>query len=219
MKILFVEDNLNYAEPVKRSLERVGYIVELETNGKEGYEKALINQYSVIILDINLPEMNGIDICLRLRKENIKIPILMLTASSAQVDKISGFTGGADDYVIKPVDLQELKLRLDALIRRSSMNTSVTLEAKDIQYYPESMKVVKNKKEIILSAKEGSILEYLLRNKGKVISSEELLENVWDSEVDLFTQTVKTHIKTLRKKIDPEKKIILTQKRVGYVIK
>jgi DNA-binding response OmpR family regulator len=143
----------------------------------------------------------------------------MVTARSQIYDKLEGFDSGADDYITKPFDMKELVARINSLIKRSNINQEHLLEIEDMKIYPEKNLVKDGEKEIELSNKEMGILQYLVRNRGRIISSEELLEHVWDSNIDMFTETVKTHIKTLRKKIDPEKKIIQTVRGKGYVTK
>jgi DNA-binding response OmpR family regulator len=143
----------------------------------------------------------------------------MVTARSQIYDKLEGFDSGADDYITKPFDMKELVARINSLIKRSNINQEHLLEIEDMKIYPEKNLVKDGEKEIELSNKEMGILQYLVRNRGRIISSEELLEHVWDSNIDMFTETVKTHIKTLRKKIDPEKKIIQTVRGKGYVIR
>jgi DNA-binding response OmpR family regulator len=143
----------------------------------------------------------------------------MVTARSQIYDKLEGFDSGADDYITKPFDMKELVARINSLIKRSNINQEHFLKIEDMKIYPEKNLVKDGEKEIELSNKEMGILQYLVRNRGRIISSEELLEHVWDSNIDMFTETVKTHIKTLRKKIDPEKKIIQTVRGKGYVIR
>jgi DNA-binding response OmpR family regulator len=218
MKLLIIEDEKDIALPLKFSLEAKGFMVDFADNGRDGLEKAQINGYDCILLDLNLPELDGIELAKGLREGSNTTPIIMLTARSQTYDKLRGFETGADDYVTKPFNLNELIARINALIKRNSINKTESLKHKSLELYPEKNVVKIGKREIDLSSKETGILEYLLRNKGKIVSTEELLEHVWDSEIDLFTDTVKTHIKTLRKKIDPNKRIIETVRGKGYLI-
>ena len=219
MRILIVEDEKQIAQPIAKVLERRAFAVDCTYNGKNGYESALVNDYDCILLDLNLPDMDGIEIARRLRENNIATPILMLTARSRLEEIYQGFENGTDDYLTKPFDLKELLFRIEALIKRNSKNRSILLEVDDIILNPDLRTVTKNNKEVTLNNKEYGILEYLLRNKNRIVSTEELLEHVWDREIDMFTQTVRTNMKTLRQKVDLDKKIIKTIRGSGYVIK
>ena len=218
MRILIVEDETAISAPIKKALERRQFVVDTAEDGKTGYEKASLNNYDSIILDLNLPEMDGIEIAKKLRLEGKKTPILMLTARSMQNNKYEGFEAGTDDYLTKPFDFKELLFRLEALVKRTVDVQDPLITAGDLTLDLRGLKVTINDSKIPLNAKEFGILEYLMRNKGRVISQEELLEHVWDEEIDAFTQTVRTNIKTLRKKVDPAKKLIKTYKGKGYVI-
>jgi DNA-binding response OmpR family regulator len=223
MRLLIIEDEENIAKPLKKTLESKGFAVDYAVDGVEGLKRAQTNTYDCILLDLNLPEIDGIELAKKLRGQNDTTPIIMVTARSQTLNILEGFEHGADDYVTKPFDLEELIARINAVIKRDSRNKTETLTAANLQLIPEENKVIKLKNgepetEIILSNKETGILEYLIRNKGKIVSAEELLEHVWDEEIDLFTDTIKTHIKTLRKKVDPDKKIITTVRGKGYRI-
>ncbi len=218
MRILIVEDETAISEPLKKALERRKFVVDTAEDGKSGYEKASINNYDSIILDLNLPEMGGIEVAKKLRAEGKSTPILMLTARSMQNNKYEGFEAGTDDYLTKPFDFQELLYRLEALIKRTVDVPETLINVGGITLDLRGLKVTINDSQIPLNAKEFGILEYLMRNKGRVVSQEELLEHVWDEEIDAFTQTVRTNIKTLRKKVDPGKNLIKTFKGKGYVI-
>jgi len=218
MRLLIIEDETNIAEPLKKALEKRKFAVDLAFTGKEGYEKARINKYDCLILDLNLPGMDGLDVAKKLRVEHNDVPILMLTARTLRSNSNDGFEAGTDDYLTKPFDFKELLYRIQALIKRSTHVLDPLISAGDITLDTRGLKAKKSGRDVQLNAKEYGILEYLLRNKGKVVSQEELLEHVWNQEVDSFTQTVRTNIKTLRKKVDPEKNIIKTFKGKGYVI-
>ncbi len=219
MRLLIIEDEEAIVEPLKRGLDNAGFAVDAVFDGKSGLETAQINEYDCILLDLNLPEIDGIAVSKKLRKENITTPIIMLTARSQIYDKLEGFDNGADDFVTKPFNLNELVARIRAVIKRNSINKTEHLEFEGNIFTPANNVVkLENNSDIILSNKESAILEYLLRKKGHTVSQEELLEHVWDSEIDTFTETVKTHIKTLRQKVDPDKKIIKTIRGKGYLI-
>lgn len=221
MKLLLVEDESGLRKPVKYFLEKNNFSVDEAENGKQALDMIGMNEYDCILLDLNLPEIDGIEVAKRIREMNNLTPIIMETARSQVYDKLKGFDHGADDYITKPFDLKELVARINAVIKRSSLNKEENLKFGDNEVFPEKNIVVNTKtgKEISLSNKEMGILQYLLRNEGNIISAEELLEHVWDREIDMFSETVKTHIKTLRKKVDSKKKYIKTVRGKGYCIK
>jgi len=218
MKVLIIEDDHNLRLLIKNFLERYKYLTEEASDGKEGYQKIITNEYDCILLDLNLPNLDGIEVAKKTRSEGIHTPIIMLTARSQIYNKIEGFDTGADDYITKPFDMKELVARIGALIRRSSSNKNNVLEfAKQKLNVNNNTIETKTNGIVKLSNKEMSILEYLIRNEQKIISAEELLEHVWDREVNIFSDTVKTHIKTLRKKVDKDKKYIKTIRGKGYI--
>jgi DNA-binding response OmpR family regulator len=219
MRILIVEDEPTLRKLEKNFLEKHSFVVDGVETGKQALSKLEINEYDCILLDLNIPEKDGISVARELREYGNNTPIIMVTARSQIYDKLEGFDSGADDYITKPFDMKELVARINAVIKRSSINQEEILKISDMEIYPEKNLVKDKEKEIELSNKEMGVLQYLVRNKTKIISSEELLEHVWDSNVDMFTNTVKTHIKTLRKKIDPKKKLIKTVRGKGYVIR
>lgn len=223
MRIIIIEDEKDLALPLKKSLETAGFAVDYAQDGKKGLELTHSNDYDCILLDLNLPEIDGLSLARQLRASQNTTPIIMLTARSQLYNKIEGFDHGADDYITKPFALKELVARIKAMIKRNSMNKQEKLTFGKHELIPSQNKVLQHnsngsQKEISLSNKETGILEYLLRNKGTIVSTEEILEHVWDREIDTFTDTVKTHIKTLRQKIDPGKNILKTIRRKGYVI-
>jgi DNA-binding response OmpR family regulator len=219
MKILIVEDQNELRELVKNFLEDYGYVVDEAEDGEEGYSKINMNSYDCLILDLNLPKLDGMEIAKKVRKEGKSVPIIMLTARSEIYDKIEGFDNGADDYITKPFDMKELLARVEAVLRRTQKGQTLVLKFGDYEVLPKENLLKKEGEEIQLTNKEMGILEYLLHKRGEIVSAEELLEHVWDSEVDMFSDTVKTHIKTLRKKLDPKKKYIQTVRGKGYVYK
>ncbi len=218
MRILIIEDEAGIAVPLKAGLERRNFAVDIEDNGVSGLRAAVVNSYDCILLDLNLPDMDGLEVAKKLRNKEKMTPILMLTARDLRKDIWAGFASGADDYLTKPFDFVELVYRIQALIKRNSTHQLELLRAGDIELNVAGIKVVKSGNVIELNKKEFGVLEYLLRNKGVSVSAEALLEHVWDSKVDSFSQTVRTNIKTLRQKIDPEKKLIRTIKGYGYII-
>lgn len=218
MRLLIIEDEEKIGLPLKIALERHRYAVDYCRDGRAGYEEALSDCYDCIVLDVNLPHMDGFAIAKALRHHAVYTPIIMLTARAEQEDVLTGLESGADDYVRKPFHFKELLLRIHALVARNSLHKDTKLCAANITLDTYKKQVLMDGEVVTLNAKEYGILEYLLRNKGRIVSQEELLEHVWDREVDLFTQTVRTHIKTLRKKIDPSKHLIRTSKGAGYSI-
>jgi DNA-binding response OmpR family regulator len=218
MHILIIEDEIDIADTLKIYLEKQGYAVDVKYDGNQGFSALKLNQYDCCILDLNLPGKDGMEIIQDIREAGNIIPIIMLTARSQIYDKLDGFRHGADDYITKPFHLAEVVARIEAVIRRFSDNKNYNLYLAEYEILPQQNKVIKNSKEIELSTKEMRLLEYLIRNQNRIVSAEELLEHVWDNSVDIFSDTVKTHIKTLRKKLDPDKKIIKTIKGKGYGI-
>jgi DNA-binding response OmpR family regulator len=219
MKILLIEDEPTLRKLEKNFLEKKGFVINDVPNGIEGLSLLELNEYDCILLDLNLPEKDGLTISKEIRELGKDTPIIMVTARSQIYDKLEGFDSGADDYITKPFDMKELVARINAVIKRSSINQEEKLIIEDMEIFPDKNIVKKNDVEIDLSNKEMGLLEYLVRNRGVIISSEEILEHVWDSNIDMFTDTVKTHIKTLRQKIDPGKKYIKTIRGKGYVIR
>ncbi|WKZ30346.1 MAG: response regulator transcription factor [Candidatus Dojkabacteria bacterium] len=218
MRLLLVEDELAIAQPLKTALEKRQFAVDIAIDGKEGFDKARFTNYDCIILDLNLPEMDGLDVAKQLRQKNIRTPILMLTARTSQDNIYEGFESGTDDYLPKPFDFKELLYRVQALIQRNVAAPETTLTYRDITVDTRGLHVRYKNQEVKLTAKEYGIIEYLMRHKGRVISQEELLEHVWNENIDELSQTVRTTIKTLRKKVDPDKTLIQTFKGKGYVI-
>ena len=220
MRLLFVEDEKGIVVPLKRSLEKEQFAVDVAMDGKSGLALARIHSYDCLILDINLPEMNGLDIARLLRADGNTTPILFLTARGQLEHTLEGFASGADDYMVKPFHIEELVARVRSLIKRQSPNQAQLLQFGKATLFPEKNQVVyTNGQSVDLTTKETAILEYLLRNNNRIVSTEELLEHVWDREVNIFTDTVKTHMKTLRHKIDPDKQIITTVRGKGYTIR
>ncbi|MDD2270509.1 MAG: response regulator transcription factor [Candidatus Dojkabacteria bacterium] len=219
MKVLIVEDEPVLRKLEKNFLEKKGFVVDGVTDGKEALSMLKLNEYDCVLLDLNIPGKDGISVSKEIRRMGKDVPIIMVTARSQIYDKLEGFDSGADDYITKPFDMKELVARVNAVIKRSSINQEEIIKLGDMEIYPEKNTVSIGSLEKELTNREMGILEYLVRNKGRIISPEELLEHVWDSNVDMFTDTVKTHIKTLRKKIDPKKKFIKTIRGKGYVVR
>ncbi len=222
MRLCIIEDETAIALPLKRILEKEGFAVDFAENGEQGLNYVRLNTYDCVILDLHLPKVDGMTVLAQMRAVNNLTPVIILTARSQIYDKIEGFQRGADDYLTKPFHWEELIARVRAVIKRASSNQANALTFGQYTLYPERNIVQHATKtgstDIILTTKETAILEYLLRHPDRVISAEELLEHVWDQEVNLFTDTVKTHMKTLRQKIDPNKQWLITIRGKGYQV-
>ena len=221
MKILFVEDDENLAWTVKTGLAKKGYAVDWVADGQEGEDMALAYSYDVIVLDIMLPKKDGFSLCRSIRANNIKTPILILTARYREDDRVRGLDLGADDYLVKPFSYPELYARIRALIRRDKNESSSNIKAGQVLVDTSIKKVTYNGREIGLTAKEYTILEYLVYNKNGIVTRQMLEEHIWDSDSGAFSNVVEVLISRVRKKLCPEDKeaVIKTVKGLGYVIK
>jgi len=218
MKLLIIEDEKQVADNLKEGLEQYNYTTDIAYGGREGQHLAREYEYDIIILDLMLPDIDGEDLCRKLRDEGNKSFILMLTAKKQLDDIITGLDCGADDYLTKPFELSELLARIRALLRRSLKHKSNILSVSGIILDTGKEEVSVSNREVQLTKKEYMILEYLLRNKGQLISRNQLLEHAWDRNVDIFTNVVDTHIKNLRKKLGKSGNIIKTIYGSGYRI-
>lgn len=218
MRVLLIEDDVTIARLLKEGLEDESYAVDVANDGSEGYRTAVADDYDVIILDIMLPGMNGYEVCRALRNDGNKTPILMLTARDAERDIVEGLDTGADDYLAKPFSFDVLLARIRALLRRPNEKLEEILQVGDLKLDPSSKKVTRASQEISLTAKEYGVLEYLMRNKGKVLSKEQIISHVWDFDADVLPNNVELFIMFLRRKIDKpfESKLIHTVSGFGY---
>jgi len=217
MHILLIEDQQKLADNTAKLLKLEHYTVTVAYDGRDGFEKALTQGIDLVILDINLPGMDGYLICSMLRQHGKKMPILMLTAKGKQQEIVHGLDIGGDDYLTKPFDFEELLARVRALLRRGPTTHSPILTTGTITLNPSAKEVMKGKKKIDVSPKEFALLEYLLRNKGIAQDRPSIIEHVWGGNDDLlFSQTVDVHIAYLRKKIG--KSAIMTIPGRGYMI-
>lgn len=221
MKILLVEDEKKVASFIKKGLEQEFYSVDAVFDGREGETFALTGEYDLIILDIMLPFRDGITILREIRKGKIDTPVLFLTAKDTVLDKVTGLDSGADDYLAKPFAFEELLARVRALIRRKDADKSLLLKVKDLVLDTQKHIAIRNGTEIQLTPKEYSILEYLLKNKNKVISRIILTEHVYDFHFDPDTNVIDVYINKLRNKIDKgfERPLLNTVRGVGYSIR
>lgn len=223
MKVLVVEDEPKVASFLKQGLEEQAFAVTIAYDGFFGKKMALDNYYDVIVLDLLIPYINGIDLCKQLRAEGLKAPIMMLTALGSTDDKVLGLEAGADDYLVKPFEFRELVARLRALSNRytDNLQDQKVLKLADLELDLYKKVVRRGGKSIDLTAKEFSLLEYLLRNKNRVISRAEIAEKVWDVNFDTGTNIIDVYINFLRKKVDKEfsLKLIYTMVGMGYIMK
>lgn len=220
MRILIVEDEHRLSNIIKKGFMEDGFAVDQAFDGEQGQYLAEDEQYDLIVLDIMLPKIDGLQLCKYLRKKNIRTPILMLTAKSTTEDKVAGLDSGADDYLTKPFSFIEFRSRVHALIRRSHQETSPVLKIDDLEVDPLKHIVKRNKKPINLTPKEFAILELLLRHKGEVVSRTMIIEHVWDYNFDGMSNVIDVFVVALRKKINSgsNKKLIQTIHGVGYKV-
>ncbi|PRY33946.1 winged helix family two component transcriptional regulator [Spirosoma oryzae] len=223
MKILVVEDEPKLASFVKKGLEEQSCQVDVAYDGQMGRNMALSNSYDVIVLDVNLPKLNGFDVVQAIRQEKNQTPVLMLTAMGSVDDKLTGFESGADDYLVKPFEFRELMARLRALTKRSTENgiQANVLKVADLELDLNEKVARRDNRRIELTAKEFGLLEYLMRNRGRVVSRIDIAEKVWDIHFDTGTNVIDVYVNFLRKKIDKDfpQKLIHTVIGMGYMLK
>jgi two-component system, OmpR family, response regulator len=218
MRVLVVEDEVKMAGLLRRALEEEGYAVDVASNGGEGLWLGTENAYDAVVLDLMLPDVDGFDVCRRLREAGRWSPVLMLTARDAVSDRVAGLDAGADDYLTKPFSLAELLARLRALIRRGGVERPAVLRAGDLTLDPTTHAVRRGRTEIELTAKEFALLEYLMRHVGEVLSRTRLIEHVWDFAYEGDSNVVDVYVRYLRNKIDRpfERDSIETVRGSGY---
>ncbi len=216
MRIIIVEDNHKIANSIKTGLEQESYAVDVAYDGEDGFSLAASEDYDLIILDLMLPGIDGLEICRLLREEeNIHTPILILTAKGEIDDRVKGLNCGADDYLVKPFAFLELLARIRALLRRPKKNFNSVLRAGNLTLDTVNIEVKRGSKKIDLSKTEFALLEYLMRNKGKVLSKDQIISHVWDYDADVLPNTVEVYIGYLRKKLGrPD--LIKTVRGFGY---
>jgi len=220
MRILVVEDEAKVAGFIKRGLEEESYAVDVAMDGEQGSDMITMNVYDAVILDLMLPKKTGIEVIKEIRSKKVNVPVLMLTARDTLDDKIVGLDAGADDYLTKPFAFEELLARLRSLLRRGRAEITM-LKIADLALDPATRKVKRGDVELFLTAKEYSLLEYMMRNPGRPLSRTTLSEHVWDINFDRSTNVVDVYINFLRNKVDKGfgKKLIQTVRGVGYMIK
>ena len=221
MRLLLIEDEEDLINTLSRGLRKVGYAVDTATDGRDGLDLFYMNEYDLIILDLNLPSMDGLEILSKIREENQECKIIILSARSNYGQRIEGLDKGANDYLVKPFDFGELTARIRALLRRTFIQQSTKIRYENITIDMVNRRVYDDNNESIdFRPKEFAILEYLIVNKDRVVSTEELIEHIWAEEDNMFSNVVKVHISTIRKKLSKycEKEIICNIRGVGYII-
>ncbi len=221
MRILVIEDEKKIASFIKRGLKEQGYAVDLAFTGDDGLFKAEVNTYDLIVLDVMLPGKDGLFICRELRKKNIKVPVLMLTARDEVEDKISGLDSGADDYLTKPFAFGEFLARVRALLRRKDNAKTTRLKLADLELDQLTHEVTRGGRRIELTNTEYSLLEYLMLNVNQVVTRTMISEHVWDENFDSFSNVINVYINYLRNKIDSgfDKKLVHSIRGRGYILK
>jgi DNA-binding response OmpR family regulator len=220
MRILVIEDEHRIARAIKDGLEQENYAVDVEFDGESGYGAASAEDYDLIILDVMMPGMNGYDVCKTLRAEGNHTPIIMLTAKDQTNDIVKGLDTGADDYLPKPFSFEILLARVRALLRRPQQSLGEVLSVGDLSLDTISKQVTRGKTPVALSSKEYALLEYLMRNQGRILSKNNIISHVWDFDADILPNTVEVFMNYLRAKVDkPFKKPLLhTVRGFGYKI-
>ncbi|OQP67268.1 DNA-binding response regulator [Niastella vici] len=224
MKILLVEDEAALAGMLNKGLKEAGYAVTVAPDGLIGHEMAVKNQFDVMILDIMLPGLNGIQLCKQLRKQQVDTPILMLTALGTTENIVAGLDSGADDYLVKPFHFAELEARLRTLVRRKSVGNNAptdVLQVGGLLLNTSTKTASLNEEPVTLTATEYRLLEFMMQNRGRVLTRMELLENVWGIDFNMSTNVVDVYVNYLRKKVDanPDRKLIHTMIGMGYILK
>lgn len=221
MRILVVEDEPRLRDVIARTLRAEGYEVDAEGDGAAGFEKAVTGAYDLLLLDLMLPTMSGLEISMRLRRRSVKTPILMLTARDAVDDRVAGLDAGGDDYLVKPFAFAELLARLRALLRRGQTGqTENVLKVEDLVLDRVRREAVRGDRRTELTAREFALLEYLMRSAGRVLTRDQIIMAVWPNDFDGGSNVVDTYIHYLRDKIDkpPAKPLLRTVRGVGYVL-
>jgi len=221
MRLLVVEDEKKVSSFIKKGLEEEGYAVDVASDGETGLQMALDRVHDLIILDIQLPKLDGLSVLYELRKEKVSTPVLLLTVRATIEDKVLGLDAGADDYLTKPFAFQELVARTRALLRRRTEGKPAVLQVADLTLNPTRRTVFRGDRKIDLTTKEFALLDYLMRNPGRVLTRTMIAEHVWDYDFDSTTNVIDVYVNYLRKKIDSDhkQKLIHTIRGVGYMLK
>jgi two-component system, OmpR family, response regulator len=220
MRILIIEDERRLAAVLKHGLERAGYAADCAPDGLQGATLAEMHQddYDLVVLDVMLPTLDGLSVCRRLRERGVMLPVLMLTARGTVDDKVRGLDAGADDYLVKPFAFAEFQARIRTLLRRPTVSLPASLEVGDLKLDPAARKAWLSGCELALTTKEFALLEFFMRNAGRVVTREQLIGHLWDYDFDSFSNVVDVHVKNLRKKLDEAggKRLLATVRGVGY---
>jgi two-component system copper resistance phosphate regulon response regulator CusR len=220
MRILIIEDNPKLADTIAQALAEQGYNVDVAYKGYDGEAKAASGTYEVIVLDVMLPDVDGVDVCRHLRRRGMKTPVLMLTALSETADKVAGLDAGADDYLTKPFEFDELMARVRALLRRGEASEGTLLTFEDVEMNLAKRTVSRAGQSVALTPKEFALMEYLIRHPNRVLSRTSISEHVWDLDVGSESNVIDVYISTLRGKIDKpfDKRLIHTVVGTGYML-
>lgn len=225
LKLLIIEDDERVATVIRRGLLEAGHHVSVAYDGKMGLKLAVQEDYDVVIMDIILPQIDGLVLCKMIKKERPQVPVIMLTALGTTNDKVEGFDAGADDYLVKPFDFRELEVRVRVLAKRNNIvlrsETAIMLQTGDLEMNTKTKTVRRNGLEINLTPKEFKLLEYLMRNSERVLSRSEISENVWETTFDTGTNFIDVYMNYLRKKVDRDHavKLIHTKPGMGFIFK
>lgn len=218
MKILLVEDEELLSKAIAKGLKQLGFAVDQAFDGEEALYAYEVNAYDLIVLDLNLPVVDGVEVLRRIRETDLEMKILILSARSEVGDRVAGLNGGANDYLVKPFDFEELTARIHNLMRRTFLQTPAVLRAGKLAVDVLAKSVTLGQDPLSLTNKEYGILEYLMRNQNRVVSQSELIEHVWDSEADPFSNALKFHLHALKKKLG-DTDLICNVRGQGYIIK
>src|SRR6266850_4042191 len=220
MRILLVEDDRRIVRFVAKGLREQAYAVDVTGDGDQAFYKVSINDYDAAILDVMIPGRDGFQLCRDMRSSGIAVPVIMLTARDTVLDRITGLDSGADDYLIKPFAVTELLARLRALLRRGQVVRPATIRIADLLLDTRAQRATRNGHDLSLTSKEDALLEYLAREKGRVVSRAEIAEHVWDENFDPLTNLIDVHINRLRRKVDNgfSTKLIHTRRGAGYIL-
>ncbi len=224
IRILLIEDEKKIADTLAKGLKELDYYVDIAYDGKIGLRLFESGSFNLVVTDINLPGINGYELCKTIRSRNLHVPIIMLTALNTTDDKIEGFDAGADDYLVKPFEFKELLVRIRAVLKRTInqlLPAGNILKVGDLILNVDSKEVTRNERTIVLTAKEFQLLEYFMRNRNRLVSRADIAEKVWDLDFDTKTNVIDVYVNFLRKKIDRdfESKLIHTQVGMGYIMK